>query len=256
MNNATSLPVPEPRNGTRPPTKWDIGKLSRKLRGRWIHPQTNFYLQALVDGPIFIIIGVVLYESVVAIQLAAAPSDVYHEGLFSLLARSAWVATVFAVATGFSMGSFYDALKRWKLEEVTEPKASDPEQATTYPAPCRVVKYVTIGRLRMPYWLYMTSTLILALGLPAFASIAVREISSCWAGYHTQFGQNQAVSPHYFFQHSMASFIGAVLFCLFDVVAIVARLIIVMRYLPRLEPTTQGNVGEKWETAHGAARLA
>ncbi|KAK8044599.1 hypothetical protein PG993_004623 [Apiospora rasikravindrae] len=222
MNISPSSSTLEQRDGTRPTSKLGIGKLRRKLGGRWIHPQTSFYLQALVDG-----------------QLLVATST-------ELLV--AQVATVFGVATGFSIGSFYDALRRWKLEEVADPEASDPEQANPSPAPRRIRKYVTLGRLRMPYWLYMTSTVILALALPAFASVTVREIWSCWANVQSYSGKD--------FRDSMTSFVGVILFCLIDVVAIMARLVIVMRYLPRLEPTSPGNAGEKWETVDNAARTA
>ncbi|KAK8069038.1 hypothetical protein PG994_005654 [Apiospora phragmitis] len=252
MNNPPPSPAPEPRDGTRPVAKLGINKLRRKLGGRWIHPQTSFYLQALFDGLLFVIIGGVLYEAVVAIRLATPRTSVgASTSFFQLLAQSSWVATVFGVATGFSIGSFYDALRRWKLEEVAEHEASDPEQATATPAPRRIRKYVTLGRLRMPYWLYMTSTVILALALPAFASVTVREIWSCWAKSRGHPGITVRD-----FQDSMTSFVGAILFCLIDVVAIVARLVIVMRYLPRLEPTSPDNVEEKWETADTAPRSA
>lgn len=149
------------------------------------------------------------------------------------------------MATGFSIGSFYDVLRHWKLEEVAEPEASDPEQAiATTPGPCRIHKYVTLGRLRVPYWLYMTSTVILAMALPALASVTVREIWLCYS------------QPQYHFHDSTPTIVGVLLFCLIDVTAIVARLVIVMRYLPRLEPASPGNIGEKWETAGTAARTA
>ncbi|KAK8131568.1 hypothetical protein PG984_008006 [Apiospora sp. TS-2023a] len=253
MNNPPPSPTPEPRDGTRPTGNLGISKLRSKLRRRWIHPQTSLYSQAFVDGLLFVIIGCVSYEAAVAIHLATSETkySLAFQPFFQLLAQSYWVSTVFAVATGFSIGSFYDALRRWKLEEVAEPEASDPEQAIATPAPCRIHKYVTLGRLRMPYWLYMTSTIILALALPALASVTVREIWIYWT-----------TSPHsnnktiYDFHTSMPTLVGAILFCLIDVTAIVARLAIVMRYLPRLEPASPGNIGEKWETADTAARSA
>ncbi|KAK8018738.1 hypothetical protein PG991_007928 [Apiospora marii] len=244
MNNPSPSSAPEPHDGTRPSAKLGIGKLRRKLRGRWIHPQTSFYSQAFVDGLLFVIIGCVVYEAAIAMHLATSETTVgpSFQPFFQLLAQSSWVATVFAVATGFSIGSFYDALRRWKLEEVAEPEAGDPEQAIATPGPCRIHKYVTLGRLRMPYWLYMTSTVILALALPALASVTVREIWLCY---------NQ---PQYHFYDSTPTIVGAILFCLIDVTAILARLVIVMRYLPRLEPASPGDIGEKWETADTAAR--
>ncbi|KAK8085130.1 hypothetical protein PG997_006401 [Apiospora hydei] len=250
MNNSPPSSTLEQRDGTRSAAKLGTGKLRRKLGGRWIHPQTSFYLQALVDGPLLVIIGCVLYEVAIAIHLATSSTSIgtYSNSFFRLLAQSSWVATVFGAATGFSIGSFYDALRRWKLEEVAEPDASDPEQANSIPAPRRIRKYVTLGRLRMPYWLYMTSTVILALAIPAFASVTVREIWSCWANVQRHSGKD--------FNDSMTSFVGVILFCLIDVVAIAARLVIVMRYLPRLEPTSPGNAGEKWETVDNAARTA
>ncbi|KAK8120651.1 hypothetical protein PG999_004771 [Apiospora kogelbergensis] len=254
MNGTTPTPAPKPRNSTRLATTSVIGKICRNLRRRWIHPQTSFYLQAFVDGLVIVVIGIALYEAAMAIQVATRMVFIPQVSFFRLLLETSWLATAFAAATGFSIGSFYDVLKRWKLEEVSEPEVSDPEQATAYPASCRARKFVTLGRLRMPYWLYMTSTMILALGLPAFASIAVREIRSC--GATASHSSNSSTDLYHAFQPSMVSFVGAVLFCLIDVAAIVARLVIVMRYLPRLEPTTRGNVEEKWDTVNNAARLA
>lgn len=63
---------------TAPRASFIVRKLRRGLKARWFHPQTKFYVQAIMDTVIWLTIFAIAYGVASSIQASRGPFD--HRG--------------------------------------------------------------------------------------------------------------------------------------------------------------------------------
>lgn len=151
----------------------------------------------------------------------------------------------FASATGMSVGSFLSVLGEWKL--VIAERNSDSEEGSRPASPERGRKFVVLGRLRIPRWVYVVVAVPVALAAPIPASAAAKEVYGC---FHKSFGFDK--SAWWMLQADFGYFVAVFLFCFIDAALVVARVVIENRYMARLEPATAPTPDEKWQAENGS----
>lgn len=151
----------------------------------------------------------------------------------------------FAWATGVSVGSFLSVLGEWKL--VIPEREGDSEEGSTPASRGRGRKFVVLGRLRVPRWVYVVIAVPVALAAPIPASAAAREVYGC---FHNNFGFD--ASARWMLQANLGYFAVVFLFCFIDAALVVARVVIENRYMPRLEPAPVAAPDEKWQAENGS----
>ena len=144
-----------------------------------------------------------------------------------------------------SVGSFLSVLGQWKL--VIAERDGDSEAGSGPVPPERGRKFVVLGWLRMPRWMYVVIALAVALAAPIPASAAAKEVYGC---FHNGFGFD--ASARWMLQANMGYFAVVFLFCFIDAVLVVARVVIENRYMPRLEPVPALAPDEKWQAENGS----